>query len=31
MIYIPVGYACSDEKLIGIVETGGSLRRFPSE
>ena len=31
MIYISVGYACSDEKLIGIVETDGLLRRFPSE
>ena len=31
MIYISVGYACSDEKLIEIVETGGLLRRFPSE
>ena len=31
MIYIPVGYACSDEKPIGIVETVGLLRRFPSE
>ena len=31
MIYIHVGYACSDEKLIGITETCGLLRRFPSE
>ena len=31
MIYISVGYACSDEKLIGITEIDGSLRRFPSE
>lgn len=30
MIYI-VRYACPDEKPIGIVETGGLLRRFPSE
>ncbi len=30
MIYIPVGYACSDEKLIEITEIDGLLQRFPS-